>query len=49
MLWQTFLRNYSGTLGITVDKIALLLRQIGAEPAATDFVFWTREPLDHSE
>jgi uncharacterized damage-inducible protein DinB len=29
-------------------QIALLLRQIGAEPAATDFVFWTREPLEHS-
>jgi uncharacterized damage-inducible protein DinB len=30
-------------------QVALLLRQIGAEPAATDFVFWTREPLDHYE
>ena len=26
-------------------QIALLLRSIGAEPAATDFVFWTREPV----
>jgi uncharacterized damage-inducible protein DinB len=26
-------------------QIALLLRLAGAEPAATDFVFWTREPL----
>jgi uncharacterized damage-inducible protein DinB len=26
-------------------QIALLLRQAGAEPAATDFVFWTREPI----
>jgi uncharacterized damage-inducible protein DinB len=25
-------------------QIALLLRSIGAEPAITDFVFWTREP-----
>ena len=25
-------------------QIALLLRQMGAEPAATDFVFWTRRP-----
>ena len=27
-------------------QIALLVRSIGAEPAVTDFVFWTREPLD---
>jgi len=27
-------------------QIAMLLRSIGAEPAVTDFVFWTREPLD---
>jgi uncharacterized damage-inducible protein DinB len=26
-------------------QIALLLRAIGAEPAATDFVYWAREPL----
>lgn len=26
-------------------QIALLLRSIGAQPAATDFVFWTREPV----
>jgi uncharacterized damage-inducible protein DinB len=26
-------------------QIALLLRSIGAEPAVTDFVFWTREKL----
>jgi uncharacterized damage-inducible protein DinB len=25
-------------------QIALLLRQAGAEPVSTDFVFWTREP-----
>lgn len=25
-------------------QIALLLRRVGAEPAPTDFVFWTREP-----
>ncbi len=25
-------------------QIALLLRRIGAEPAVTDFVFWTRRP-----
>jgi uncharacterized damage-inducible protein DinB len=25
-------------------QIALLLRRMGAEPAPTDFVFWTREP-----
>ena len=30
-------------------QVALLLRQIEAEPAVTDFVFWTREPLDHAE
>lgn len=27
-------------------QIALLLRSIGAEPAVTDIVFWTREPVD---
>jgi len=27
-------------------QIALLVRSIGAEPAVTDFVYWTREPLD---
>lgn len=27
-------------------QIALLLRSIGAEPAVTDFVFWTREPIE---
>ena len=26
-------------------QIALLLRSIGAEPAATDYVFWARTPL----
>lgn len=26
-------------------QIALLLRSIGAEPAVTDFVFWSREPI----
>jgi uncharacterized damage-inducible protein DinB len=26
-------------------QIALLMRSIGGEPAATDFVFWTREPI----
>jgi uncharacterized damage-inducible protein DinB len=26
-------------------QIALLLRTMGAEPAVTDFVFWTREPI----
>jgi len=26
-------------------QIALLLRTMGAEPAVTDFVFWTREPV----
>lgn len=26
-------------------QIALILRSIGAEPAATDFIYWTREPL----
>jgi len=29
-------------------QIALLLRRIGAEPAATDFVFWTRQPIDRT-
>jgi len=27
-------------------QIALLLRSIGAEPAVTDFVFWTREEIE---
>ena len=27
-------------------QIALLLRTIGAEPAVTDLVFWTREPVE---
>lgn len=27
-------------------QIALLLRSIGAEPAVTDMIFWTREPVD---
>src|SRR5687768_3540202 len=26
-------------------QIALILRSIGAEPAPTDFIYWTREPL----
>ncbi|HXG93338.1 MAG TPA: DinB family protein [Blastocatellia bacterium] len=26
-------------------QIAMLLRSCGAEPATTDFVYWTREPL----
>lgn len=26
-------------------QIALLLRSIGAQPAVTDFVFWSREPI----
>jgi uncharacterized damage-inducible protein DinB len=26
-------------------QIAALVRSLGCEPAATDFVFWTREPL----
>jgi uncharacterized damage-inducible protein DinB len=26
-------------------QIALLLRSIGAEPAVTDLIFWTREPV----
>ena len=30
-------------------QIALLLRRIGAQPAATDFVFWTRQPLERSD
>lgn len=29
-------------------QIALLLRSIGAEPAITDFVFWTRESVAHN-
>jgi len=27
-------------------QIALLVRSIGAEPAATDFVYWAREAID---
>ncbi|MGH9971587.1 MAG: DinB family protein [Pyrinomonadaceae bacterium] len=27
-------------------QIAMILRSIGAEPAVTDFVFWTREPIE---
>lgn len=27
-------------------QIAMLLRSAGAEPPETDFVFWTREPID---
>jgi uncharacterized damage-inducible protein DinB len=27
-------------------QIAALVRTLGAEPAATDFVFWTREPIE---
>jgi uncharacterized damage-inducible protein DinB len=26
-------------------QIAQLIRRLGAEPAVTDFVFWTREPV----
>jgi uncharacterized damage-inducible protein DinB len=26
-------------------QIAMILRTIGAEPAPTDFIYWTREPL----
>lgn len=26
-------------------QIAMILRSIGAEPAVTDFVYWTREPV----
>ncbi len=29
-------------------QIAMLLRSIGAEPAVTDIVFWTREPVERS-
>lgn len=29
-------------------QIAMLLRAIGAEPAVTDLVFWTREPVEPS-
>ena len=29
-------------------QIAMLLRTLGAEPAVTDLVFWTREPVDPS-
>lgn len=28
-------------------QIAMLLRSIGAEPAVTDFVFWSREPVSN--
>jgi uncharacterized damage-inducible protein DinB len=27
-------------------QIAQLVRSVGAEPAVTDYVYWTREPLD---
>lgn len=30
-------------------QIAQLVRSIGAEPAVTDFVFWSREPVDERE
>lgn len=30
-------------------QIALLLRSAGAEPAVTDFLFWTREPVSGKE
>jgi uncharacterized damage-inducible protein DinB len=29
-------------------QIAMILRSIGAEPAPTDFIYWTREPLPDS-
>ena len=29
-------------------QIAQLIRSIGAEPAVTDLIFWTREPVDPS-
>ncbi len=29
-------------------QIAMILRSIGAEPAATDFIYWTREPVPES-
>ncbi|HWN11255.1 MAG TPA: DinB family protein [Pyrinomonadaceae bacterium] len=29
-------------------QIAMLLRTLGAEPAVTDLVFWTRQPVDPS-
>lgn len=28
-------------------QIAMILRSIGAEPAPTDFIYWTREPVSH--
>jgi uncharacterized damage-inducible protein DinB len=28
-------------------QIASLVRALDGQPAATDFVFWTREPIDH--
>jgi uncharacterized damage-inducible protein DinB len=30
-------------------QIALILRSIGAEPAPTDFIYWTREPLPDTQ
>ena len=30
-------------------QIAMILRSIGAEPAPTDFVYWTREPLPDTQ
>ena len=30
-------------------QIASLLRSIGAEPAETDFIFWTRELIEHED
>ena len=30
-------------------QIAMLLRSIGAEPAVTDYVFWTRVPIGEKE
>ena len=30
-------------------QIALILRSIGAEPAVTDFIYWTREPLPDTQ
>ena len=30
-------------------QIAMILRSIGAEPAPTDFIYWTREPLPDTQ
>lgn len=30
-------------------QIAMILRSIGAEPAPTDFIYWTREPVDDAQ